>query len=207
MRISPARTYKALPSWESGGAGRGTRPAAGKTDKLVRPGENRNRPAGITLFELLIVLGLTASVLLMAVPTFQNLLQGALDREVNHLASVIRMLRNDAVLGNNHFRLMLDLQKHKMYVEKRDFQGEYFEISTPKILGSHNFPSSMTLRDVTLFGKIIRPEDKIPVPIRIDPTGYIDPFLLHFKDGSSEYTLRVTGFTGRVNLVSGYVER
>ncbi len=177
------------------GAARRTTPAQGK------------RQAGITLIELLVVLGLTATVMMLAVPTFQNLLQGTLDREVNHLASVIRMLRNEAVLGNNHFRLMVNLKENKIYVEKRDLQGNYYLLEQPKVLRSHTFPSSMTLRDVTLFGKVIRPDDKKPVPIRIDPTGYIDPFLLHFKDGSNDYTLRVAGFTGRVKLVSGYVDQ
>lgn len=196
MRISPARNYSTAPSAGCGrnGAVRRAIPAQGK------------RPAGITLIELLVVLGLTATMLMLAVPTFQNLLQGTLDREVNRLASVIRMLRNEAVLGNNYFRLMVNLEEQKIYVEKRDLQGNYYELSNPKILRAHTFPSSMTLRDVILFGKVIRPDDKKPVPIRIDPTGYIDPFLLHFKDGSNDYTLRVAGFTGRVKLVSGYVD-
>ncbi len=55
---------------------------------------------------------------------------------------------------------------------------------------------------------MIRPERGLePVPIRIDSSGYIDPFRLHFTYRDDEYTFRVAGFTGRVELVEGYVSQ
>lgn len=166
----------------------------------------RQRPAGFTLIELMLVLVLTAIVLLVAMPAFQSLLEGTLEREVNRLTGVIRMLRNEAVLSNTRYRIMLDVKQNRYSVEKQNEFGTFDELSEPRELAPHHFPSGMKLQDLVLLGHTYDTDQADPVPIVVDASGYVDPFLLHFTDDSKPYTLRVTGFTGHIELVKGHVE-
>ena len=158
-------------------------------------------------FIIAAVLGLLALVMFLALPALQNLLEGSLQREVRRLSGVVRLLRNEAVLTNSRFRLMFDLDKGEYRVEQRDEFGDYEQRDDPKELRPHAFPSSFDIKDLVLFGEVSRAEPETVVPIIIDSSGYVDPFLLHFSDGAAEYTLRVTGFTGRIDLVEGYVDQ
>jgi len=173
----------------------------------ARISRRRSGPAGITLMELLLVLGLLAMLMLLAVPTFQNLVQGPLDREVNHLSGLIRLLRNEAVLGNRKFRLVFDLERGGYSVEQEDEFGQYAPREEPRMLRPHEFPSVFMLQDAVVFGATFRPDDKKPVPVHIDPSGTIDPFMIHFKIEDVGYTLKVSGFTGKVEMLNGYVDR
>ncbi len=155
----------------------------------------------------MVVLGLLALVMLLALPALQNLLEGSLQREVRRISSVVRLLRNEAVLTNSRFRLMFDLDDGAYHVEQRNESGAYEQRTDPKELRPHAFPSSFEIKDLVLFGEVSRQEREKVVPIIVDSSGYVDPFLLHFSDGDAEYTLRVTGFTGRIELVEGYVDQ
>jgi prepilin-type N-terminal cleavage/methylation domain-containing protein len=164
------------------------------------------KPSAFTLIELMLVLGLLAIVMLLALPTFQNLLQGDLQREVNHLAGVIRLLRNEAVLTHTRFRLVLEPKENRFHVEEENLDGQYVRREQPKVLREHGFPSSFGIKDVVHFGEVIRTDRGEPIPIQLDPSGMVDPFLLHFTEGDTPYTLRVSGFTGRVELLDGHVD-
>ena len=155
----------------------------------------------------MIVLGLLAVVMLLALPTFQNLLQGDLQREVNHLTGVIRLLRNEAVLTHTRFRVVLEPKENRFYVEQENLDGQYVRREQPKVLQAHPFPSSFKIKDVVHFGELIRPDRGVTVPIQLDSSGMVDPFLLHFNEGETPYTLRVSGFTGRVELLEGHVDQ
>ena len=168
----------------------------------------RGRPAGgFTLLELLFVLSLMGLLMFLAVPTFENLLQDNLEQEVNRLSGVIRLLRNEAVLTNTRFRLMVDLDKGGYHVEEQDQYGAFVIRQQPRALVPHAFPESIEIQDIMIFGEVSRKEPEQIVPILIDPSGYVDPFFLHFKNGDQEYTLRVSGFTGKVELLEGYLDR
>lgn len=178
MRISPARTSRA-----------------------------RGRGRGFTLVELLLVLSLMAVIMLFALPSFQNLLQGTLQQEAGRLAGVIRLLRNEAVLTHTTYRLMLDLKGGRYFVQQQDAEGSYHEIADPRVLAAHTLPRDLRLVDLTLLGRTYRTDETEPLPVLVDPSGYLDPFLLRFTHGDEDYTLRVAGFTGRVELVPGHVAR
>ena len=166
----------------------------------------RPRPPGFTLVELMLVLGLLMVVMFLAVPTFQGLLQGSLQEEVNRLSGVIRLLRNEAVLTNTRYRLLLDLEQGRYAVERQDVLGGYETVREPRVLSPHDFPPELAVAELELLGRVYRPDEPEPLPVVVDASGYVDPFLLRFTHEDEEYTLRVSGFTGNVELLEGYVD-
>ena len=157
--------------------------------------------------ELLLVLALLSVVMLIALPAFQNLLQSSLQQEINRISGVIRLMRNEAVLTNTRYRLMIALKENRYSVERQDRTGLYVKLDDPRQLAPHRFPSGMQVQHLLLLGHVYDTDENDPVPILVDSSGYVDPFLLQFTLGGADYTLRVTGFTGRVQLVTGYVEQ
>ena len=173
----------------------------------ARSSDRRRPPAAFTLVELLLVLALMAVVLFLALPTFQNLLQSSLQQEVNRLSGVIRLLRNEAVLGNTRYRLMLELKDNRYFVQRQNPDGSYDRLEEPKVLSPHAFPANLQIEDLVLLGRVYRTDETEPLPVLVDSSGYIDPFLLHFSLDGQDHTLRVAGFTGRVALEEGHAER
>jgi general secretion pathway protein H len=163
-------------------------------------------PAGFTLIELLLVLALMSVILLIGLPAFQSLLQSSLQQEVNHLTGMIRLLRNEAVLSNTRYRIELLLKESRYWVERQDDTGNYEQVTDPRELAPHRLPAALQVQDLELLGRVYRANEPDPVPVIVDASGYVDPFLLHFADGDKNYTLRVSGFTGRVELLEGHVE-
>jgi hypothetical protein len=153
------------------------------------------------------VLALLSVVMLLALPAFQNLLQSSLQQEVNHLSGVIRLLRNEAVLSNTRYRLMLNLKGNAYAVERQDEQGSYVKVSDPRVLAPHRFPAALQVQALLLLGRTYRTDEPDPLPIIVDASGYVDPFLLQFTHDGADYTLRCSGFTGRLELVSGHVDK
>ena len=157
--------------------------------------------------ELMLVLALLGVVMLIALPAFQNLLQSTLQQEVNRITGVIRLMRNEAVLTNTRYRLMLSLKDNRYFVERQDDLGSYETVKDPKVLSPHRFPADWQSEELLLLGRIFRNDEPDPVPVVVDSSGYVDPFLLHFTQAGENYSLRVSGFTGRVELVNGYVDK
>jgi type II secretory pathway pseudopilin PulG len=156
--------------------------------------------------ELLLVLALLSVMMLIALPAFQNLLQSSLQQEINRISGVIRLLRNEAVLTNTRYRLMLQLKENRYFVERQDDTGLYVKVDDPRVLAPHRLPGSLQVQHLLLLGHVYDTDEAEPVPILVDSSGYIDPFLLQFTQDGADYTLRVSGFTGRVELVTGYVQ-
>jgi len=173
----------------------------------IFPAKTYSRTAGkrgFTLIELVIVMLLLAVTTFMVMPAFQNLLEGRLTREANRLAGVIRMLRNEAVLEGLTFRLMMDMPVSSYWVEQRTPKGEFHIREDVSLLRKHALPSSVVMERMYMFGEEILPREDRPVPVLIDSSGFVDPFLLHLMDGDAPYTFRVAGFTGKVSMVEGH---
>lgn len=154
----------------------------------------------------MVVLVVLSVVLFVAVPNFQALLEGPVERETNRLAGVLRMLRNEAVLSGTRFHLVLNLEERRYHVEAQTPDGTYEARTHPPRFREHRLPEAFTLDSVALYGEIIRPEPEQAVPIVVDASGFVDPFMLRFTVGEARYTLQVSGFTGHVSLQGGFVE-
>lgn len=182
-RISPARSCKKLPPGAPGGSF-----------------------PGFSFVELMVVLVLLATIMFLAIPTFQNLLQNSLTREVNRLSGVVRLIRNQAILNHKVFRLVWDLEKGEYLVEERTAFAEFVELRQPKLLARHQLPSSFVLTEITVMGDKFTRLRQTVAPVHIDSSGFIDQFLVHFTESGKPWTLKVKGFSARISLEEGHVE-
>jgi prepilin-type N-terminal cleavage/methylation domain-containing protein len=164
----------------------------------------RRAPA-FTLLEMLIVLVIVGLIAAVSVPLFQTLIEGQVQREATRLARLIRVLRNEAVLTQTEYRLMMSLKERSYWVESRS-NGKFAARQDSSLLSRHPFPTDMVLTDLVVLGDTHKANvEEKPVPIIVDPTGFVDSFLLHFVVSNTEYTLKVSGFRAEVDLVKGYV--
>ena len=127
-------------------------------------------------------------------------------RETNRLPSGLHLLRREAILGRTQYRLQIDLEAGAYWAEARDDRGRFHPILEPASLRRHILPEFLQLQDIAVYGTTAGRITRQVVPITIDSSGFIDPFLLHFKEGQDEWTFRLTGFTGRVDLIEGYTD-
>ena len=165
----------------------------------------RRSNQGFTLIELMVILVLLVVLMFVALPAFQNMIQGRVEEEVKHLSGVIRLLRNEAVLGRKSFRIVFKVEQSLYTVEEKGEDGNYLELDHPAVLKPHRLPDSFVIDRIFMYGKDVSRDRKVPVPVGLDSSGFIDPFLLQFTEGDTAHTLRVTGFMGKADLVEGHV--
>lgn len=169
----------------------------------VRTSSVRRGLPAFTLLEMLVVLVLLVLVAGIGLPAIQSLIQGPVQQETTRLASLIRMLRNEAVLTRTDFHLVIGLKEGSYWVEQRT--GDRFRVQEqPALLRKHRFPVAFTLNDLVVMGNPTPIVEK-PVPLTVDASGFMDPFLLHFTASGEAYTLKVTGFRADMDLLPGYV--
>jgi general secretion pathway protein H len=164
----------------------------------------RSGSGGFTLLEMLVVLLVLSLIAGVSVPLFQTLIEGQLQREATRLSRLIRILRNEAVLTQTDFRLVLDLKEQAYWVESRS--GETYRVrNDAAVLRRHDFPGSIRLEDLVVLGGVhTRASQERPIPITVDSSGFVDSFLLHFSFDGAEYTFKVSGFRSGVDLLNGY---
>ncbi|MFI5399663.1 MAG: prepilin-type N-terminal cleavage/methylation domain-containing protein [SAR324 cluster bacterium] len=165
----------------------------------------RSGTPGFTLLEMLVVLLLMSLIAGFTVPLFQTLLEGQVQREATRLSQLVRILRNEAVLTQTDFHLVFDLKEQSYWVEAR--KGDTYTVRTDAaVLRKHTLPGSFAVTDLVVMGNVhTRQAEERPVPITVDPSGFVDSFLLHFTANGAEYTFKVSGFRTDVDLLNGYV--
>lgn len=172
----------------------------------TRSSSGRRGAAGFTLIELMLVLTVLAMMMFLALPAFQSLLQDSLDKEINRLGSVIRLVRNEAILTRKTFRFVVDLKEAAYEVEEAGETGEFVSRVDPKLFRPHRLPESFELTDMVVFGsRFDRARDR-KVPVTINPAGFVEPFSLHFLKDGEPWTLLLTGFSARLKLEKGRVD-
>ena len=174
---------------------------------------SRGHLRGFSILELLIVITLLSLVMMMSVPAFTSLLQNSVDKELERLRGVVRLVRNEAILKRKTMRLVFDMSSNSYSVEERTDFGEFVPRDDHKILRSHNI-SPLELREVVVYGNRYEEtpeqdsdgEKRHLIPVVIDISGLVDPFQIHLSDGDQSWTLKVSGLAARITVEEGYVE-
>ncbi|MBI3994079.1 MAG: hypothetical protein HY342_12465 [Candidatus Lambdaproteobacteria bacterium] len=167
---------------------------------------NGPRPAlsGVTLLELMLVLGLLTLLLVLVTPTFLNMLQGERERETTRLTRMLRVVRNEAVLTGRRQRVWFDL-KANAYEFEQEVDGFFEVYERPRMMRPHPLPEGLRMVDLMTVGENSERIRDRRVPILIDHSGYMDPFLLHLHQGTEPFTVRADGLSGRIEVLSGDV--
>ena len=172
-----------------------------------------NRLRGFSMLELLVVITLLSVVMLMSVPAFTGLLQSSVDKELERLRGVVRLLRNEAILKRREMRLVFDLAENGYLVEERAENGEYYPRTDHKILNPHKL-DPLELREVVVYGSRYEEvldqdmdgDERHRIPVVIDVSGFVDPFQIHLVNGDESWTLKVAGLAAKITVEKGYVE-
>ncbi len=160
--------------------------------------------AGFTLLELLMVLALLTLSLVMVTPNFFSMLESEREREVSRLIRVMRLARNEAVLTGRRQRMWFDL-KQNAYAFEKEVDGVFEAYQRPRLMRAHQLPESLVIVDLMLVGSGSERIRSRRVPILIDHSGYMDPFMLHMRQGEEFFTIRANGLSGRFDVVPGDV--
>jgi prepilin-type N-terminal cleavage/methylation domain-containing protein len=163
------------------------------------------RPGGFTLLEVTVTLAVLALAAFLVMPAFQNLVQRDRASEAQRLRGVLRLLRNEAILTRTRYQVVIDLKGGRYHIERQTLDDKPQVVTEPRLLGEHRFPAGWTLKRMLIYGSTNEPLVERPVPIVIDASGFIDPFLLQFEESGEPWTLREVGWVGRIELVPGHV--
>ncbi|MGK5091436.1 type II secretion system protein [Deltaproteobacteria bacterium TL4] len=146
---------------------------------------------GFSFIELMVVLVLMSSVMAMTVPRFDGFFEKPQEKEYRNLARVLKLLRNEAILGQTEYYMIFDTKQQRYHIEKALKDGNRESMDSPKILKPHAFVVEFPLHQVTLAqvanqntaSRILQ----FPVEVSIDSSGFVTPFTLVFTDTETNH--------------------
>ncbi|MBY0369849.1 type II secretion system GspH family protein [bacterium] len=195
------------------------------------PKSNRSR-SGFTLIEIMIVLAIIGTVLALGLPAIQRVTYQRINSTTRKYVGLIRTVRNDAVLMNNIYRLVIDFDEHTYYIESQ---------REAKLLGAPDPNASRSKKKNDKKEKDEEPPsnfdfaqkyNKKPVPmpdgvefdgvlkereglvkegkayVHFFPNGFNEQAILYLKREGSQvvsYSLWVRPTSGRVDIYQEYV--
>ena len=152
------------------------------------------------------VITMVVMIVGIAVPQFFALFSKAHEVEYKHLKSVLKMLRNDAVLKNSSYCLIFDLKNQQMLVSTEDPTGKCSEefLQEPKVLKAHFFPEDLNLREAKPIESnyLSTGANADFLEIHINSSGFVTPFFLLFSlpDSSKSWKIESSGIMGKLEL-------
>jgi Tfp pilus assembly protein FimT len=175
-----------------------------------------NREAGLTLFELLVVLfvlGLFASLVTLRI---EGVISGGDLRLASRtITGEIARLRAKAAYTHKELTLVLNVSENTLLAS--DASEEEEEEEAKATIGDGSFretpvpkgtrlPKGVDLQDVVIFSSGKKQEGE--GVIRFFPNGTVDRALIHIRNEREEaYTLEVQPLTGNVVLQEGYLDQ
>ena len=177
-----------------------------KRFKRPASGVNCQRLKGFTFLEILVVLTLGILLMGMVVPQFFALFSKAHESEFKHLSSVLKMLRNDAVLKSTAYCLLFDLKTQQMMTTEEDESGKCGKdiLENPKVLKPHDFPEDLSLSNANLVSDEFFSSGTASdlLEVHINRSGFVSPFFLVYSllDSSKSWIIESKGIMGKLQL-------
>ena len=168
--------------------------------------KTKNSASGFTFLEILVATTLLVLLMGMIVPHFFALFYKAHEVEHKHLKSVIKLLRNDAVLKNTSYCLLFDLKNQQMMVSAYNPTGNCSDnfLQEPRMLKTHYFPKDFSLIEARPAGSnyISSDTDNDILEVHINSSGYVTPFFLLFSlpNSSKSWQIESRGILGELEL-------
>ena len=161
---------------------------------------------GFTFLEILVVLTLLLLILGTVLPQFLAFFSKPVEKEFKHLNSVLKTLRNDAVLKSSSYCLIFDLKLQQMMTSEEFDSGECSEefFEKPDSLKPHEFPEDLILREAQLAGSSNLVSGAINefLEVHINRSGFVSPFMLVFSlpDVSRSWIIETKGIMGKLRI-------
>lgn len=160
---------------------------------------------GFTLIEIIVVTFLIASVLVMAIPRFQDVTDANIKSATRSLSGTIRYLYSEAVFKKNIYRLVFDIDNNAYWVEYLD--GNQFRQVIDPPIQPKRLPQNVRIVDILTErsgGKVFGGSN---IFIMFLPTGYVDFGVIHLEAGEGNYyTLVTKPYTGGTAIFDEYVD-
>jgi len=159
---------------------------------------------GFTVLEILVVLTLALLILGTVLPQFLAFFSKPIEKEFKYLNTVLKTLRNDAVLKSSSYCLLFDLKLQQVMTSKEIDSGEcsddFFE--KPDTLKPHQFPKDLILREAQLTGSnnLVSGGINKFLEVHINSSGFVSPFTLVFSlpDVSRFWKIETKGIMGKL---------
>jgi len=161
---------------------------------------------GFTFLEILLVLTLVIVILGSVTPNFLNFFSKSQESEFKYLKSIIKILRNDAILKNNSYCIIFDLNNQKIMTSNENKSGECEEnyLTKPKILKPHKISDELILQEASLAEKnlVTNRSSSDFLKVHINNSGFVTPFVLKFslKNFSKSWEIKSKGIMGELYL-------
>ena len=160
--------------------------------------------SGFTLLELSLALLIIAVVLMLAIPRLRDPGRAELVSQARRLVMIYRLLRSEAVLNGQAYRLNYDLSQQRYWVTgdaSADLGDMVHELGS--LARGTKLDGQVSIVDIvlpTLAGKINQGQ----IYTVFYPDGSVDPTVIHLASPREAYTLWLNPMNGRLNIAVGY---
>ena len=160
---------------------------------------------GFSFLELMVVVVMLSGIMAITVPRFESFFEQPHEKEYKNLVRVLKLLRNEAILGQVEYYLIFDLKKQNYHIEKEVKGGSREPVEQPKILKPYPFHEDFQLYQVDLAHEHQSGGSRIlqlPVEIHIDSSGFVTPFTVVFvaRETHQFWQLQTKNLMGRLEI-------
>jgi prepilin-type N-terminal cleavage/methylation domain-containing protein len=185
------------------------------------------KTAGFTLIEVLIALTIVVMMMSVGVPVINRITYQKVNSTSRKFMAIVKTIRNDAILLNNIYRLVIDVEHRAWWVEtQRQFKllsepTEEDKKKKPKkgepppsnfVLADKYSKKPVDLPDGVAFNGVLKEKEGLiktgVAYINFFPSGYVDQSILYLvKDGQHEggYSIVIRSAAGRVEMENRYI--
>jgi type II secretion system protein H len=192
----------------------------------------RNREAGFSLIELLIVVAILGLVAVVAVPSITNTLRFSVQSSAREIATLIKEASNAAQITGKIYRVVYDIKNDQFWAESSNEQtllkseeseaiekdrSKIFDKPEDKKKSGFNQDPILTKKKRTLpigvkFKDIYTEQSEEPITeglayTHIFPQGMTEKSLVHIEDnGKNQISLIVSNLLGRCAVEGRFIE-
>ncbi len=165
---------------------------------------------GITLIEILVVVVLLVAIGTVATPRIFQTLEDQAQTQSRRISQVINLLRNEAILGRQHYQIIFSPKEQNYTVFVLPKEGDKEQVNSPNILRPYSFPESFVLRNTFLnqqeairakaLLQFTTEKDAKEMVVKIDNSGFVSPFVLMFEEDETLWNIYSEGILGKVAI-------
>lgn len=170
----------------------------------------RNKEAGFTLIEILVVCFIISITLIVSIPALRDtLLTDPLKTTSRKIIGTVRSLREEAIREQQPYVLSFNLEEKRLGYQKANeqdrgredtFVSQDYKSREKEI----ELPESVHIMDI--WTKSDGKQSQGTIKLWISPQGYMDKTVIHITDDSDTISIFFSPFLGSIKVVDGYAD-